>query len=281
MKQRSLETVPGNPACCRGRTAVHEEKEERAPFAVAAWARAAPRRPCSGESPGSDRGAGKSPRAVRVLRGRGRALPGRPRGGEGRRGLGIGPARAEAGPRRSRRVGARGGGVVGRGSAARRAARGGRAARGSWAGSGLGAGPAARRGRAADPERALRGEGGAGGGCRAAPGMPRSFRAVRLSGSRAGLRMAVAAPSRPLSAAAGRRRCRRGVVGGLPRAWTENPSLSQRSVQRCAARCGTAAGRRSPERCCWDIASLNGLLRKVFSKTLRVFLKHVIVTFIL
>lgn len=48
-KQRSLETVPGNPACCRGRAAVHEEKEERAPFAVAAWARAAPRRPRSGE----------------------------------------------------------------------------------------------------------------------------------------------------------------------------------------------------------------------------------------
>lgn len=50
MKRRSLETVPGNPACCRGRAAVHEEKEERAPFAVAASARAAPRRPRSGES---------------------------------------------------------------------------------------------------------------------------------------------------------------------------------------------------------------------------------------
>lgn len=162
MKQWSLETVPGNPACCRGRAAVHEEKEERAPFAVAAWARAAPRRPRSGESPG---GAGGPPRAevggagcgagsgAWGVGGREGARVG-PAAGRAAAGLRVGPALAEADPGRSRRAGERGGGVAGRWPPPGRSARprrGGRAgrARELAAGSGPGAGPAAwrRRGR--------------------------------------------------------------------------------------------------------------------------------------
>lgn len=267
MKRRSLETVPGNPACCRGRTAVHEEKEERAPFAVAAWARAAPRRPCSGESPGGVRGAGTSPRAVRALRGRGRALPGRPRGGEARRELGIGPARAEAGPRRWRRVGTRGGGVAGRGAAARKAAGGGRAARGSWAGSGLGAGPAARRGRAAGRP----GVGPARGG-RRGRGMPHCCcsRDAPLFSGRAGTARGRGCGG-SFSAVEG---CCGGAAEGLRGTPVAVAAL-------CKTWRGAAAGRRSPERCCWDVASLNGLLREVFSKTCLVLFKYVIITFIL
>lgn len=163
MKQWSLETVPGNPACCRGRAAVHEEKEERAPFAVAAWARAAPRRPRSGESPG---GAGGPPRAevggagcgagsgAWGVGGREGARVG-PAAGRAAAGLRVGPALAEADPGRSRRAGERGGGAspgAGRRPAAPlgRGGAGGPAARGSW-----------RRGAARG--RALRPGGGEGG----------------------------------------------------------------------------------------------------------------------